>query len=143
AWDGGRGRDIAPDVVGGAVGVPDVPADDEHRRRGQVHAVVPGEVQPHTVGVLGVEGRPHALEVRQRAGPEVVAHGRDLVQPLPLGQVVVAALDDLDAGLLRLLDVAAPQLVEVLVDLFEGAVGQRHLVDVAGLDVTEAGAAVL
>src|SRR5690606_31130286 len=84
-----------------------------------------------------------ALEVRQRAGPEVVAHGRDLVQPLPFREVFVTSLDDLDARLLRLLDVAAPQLVEVLVDLFQGPVRQGHLVDVARLDVTESGAAVL
>lgn len=118
-------------------------ADDEHRRGRQVHPVVTGEVEPHPVGVLTVEGRPHALEVRQRAGPEVVAQSGDLVQPLPLLQVLVAALDDLDARLLGLLDVAAPQLVEVPVDLFEGAVGQRHLEDIAGLDVAEAGTAVL
>ena len=55
----------------------------------------------------------------------------------------VAALDDLDAGLLGLLDVAPPQLVEVLVDLFQRAVRQRDLEDVAGLYVAEAGAAVL
>lgn len=137
------GADLAPDVVRGAVGIPDVPTDDEHRGSRQVHPVVAREVQPHPVGVLGVEHRPHTLEVRERARPEVVAHGGDLVQPLPFGEVLVTALDHLDAGLVGLLDVAPPELVEALEYVLERTVGQRHLEDIAGLYVTEAGAAVL
>ena len=120
-----------------------MPADGEHGGRGDRLALVHGQVEPHPVRVLAVERVPHPLEVRQRARPEVVALGGDLVELLPHRQVVVAALDHLDAGLLGLLDVAAPQLVEVLEDVVERAVLQRDLVDVPRLDVAEARAAVL
>ncbi len=119
-------------------------AHDQHGRGCDVLPLVTGEVEPHPVGVLAVEGRPHALEVAEWARAEVVALRRDLVQPLPLGELRVAALDHLDAGLLGLLDVASPELVEALVDILERAVRQRHLEHVAGgLHVTESGAAVL
>ena len=53
---------------------------------------------PFALGRFGQPRRPHPLEVRQRPRREVVAAGGHDVHRVEGGQVVVPALDDLDAG---------------------------------------------
>lgn len=94
-------------------------ADGKHRGRREHLPFVMSEVQAHTVRVLGPQHGPHALEVGQRTRDEPVPLGGLDIQLMERDQILVTTLDHLDAGLLRLLDVAAPLLVEVASDLLQ------------------------
>ena len=74
-------------------------------------ALVLGQVDPHPVGRLGVQGVPHGREVAQRAWREVVPVGGLQVDGVEGGQVGSGSDAHAHPGLRGLLDVAPPQLV--------------------------------
>ena len=92
---------------------------DEGGGRHQV-TVVFGQVDAHPVGFLGVEGVPHGLEVGQSAPGEVVAFGGFQVDVVEPGQVGAFPPGDRHPQFVGFLDVAAPQLVHSLEQLFVG-----------------------
>src|SRR5699024_2665304 len=84
-------------------------------------------------GRLGRHRHPHRPEVRVRPRREVVAPRGLLVERVEGWEVVGGTEPDLNAGFRRLLDVAAPELVEAGEDLVFGAPSQRKLEDVSWL----------
>ncbi len=102
-------------------------ADAHHRGRRDEVTLVTGQVEHETVGLLGGQGVPHALEVRQRSRGEVIALGGLGIHAMELRQVAALAADDLDAGLGGLLDVAAPLLVHAGEDVGFRAADERDL----------------
>ena len=94
-----------------AVGVPRMGADPDRDGRGDQVALVAGQPHLDPVRVLGRERVVHRLEVGQRARGEVVALGGVDVEVVEGLEVLAVTARHLDAGLVGLLDVAAPQLV--------------------------------
>ena len=103
---------------------------------------MPREVERDSARVLGGHRAPHALEVREPARREPVSDRGLDVHLVERREVVEAAVLDDHAGLVGLLDVAAPELVEAGQQVGLGAAGEGHLEDVARLDVAESGAGV-
>ena len=120
---------------------------DPDRRRHQV-ALVVGEPQHEPVRLLGPHRLGHGAEVPERPGREVVALGRVRVEVVERLEVRRVAPRDDHAGLVGLLDVAAPLLVHARQQVGLGAraavlAHERDLEVVAGLAGREAAVGAL
>jgi hypothetical protein len=97
-----------------------------------------GKVQGQS-WLTGVEAVPHAFEIGQGSGREPVASCGLDIDSVEIHKIRAGSAGDGDPCLLRLSNVAPPELIEAGHHIVQGATGERQLEDVAWLNVTKSG----